>query len=280
MTQAELDSSESIESEQVDAVETESPEVEEVETEEPSESSADSGESHEQKVSFTPEQQKVLDKLAAEKTYKLREAERKAAQEREDLQRQIAEYKKYAPRDERPEVPDVPDRYDFDDDTQWRQAVEKRDQTLRQAAEWDAKQAIQSEREEQLALEQARLKQKQLAEKVEDYSKRAATLGVKPDELQAAGNAVAQFGLNDHVVNAILADDHGPLITKYLHQNVTVLDQLARLDPVSAGIALAGIKAEAAKLKKTVTTAPEPVEHLRGAGAPPKGKAPKGARFE
>lgn len=247
---------------------------------EPSESSPEQAAKPEQKIEFSPEQQAVVDKIAAEKTFKLREAERKAEQERRELQQQIEAMRSKLPQEKRPEVPEYPDRYDFDNEEQFRQAVRQRDELQRQQMQYDARQeAVVAQREEQKRL-QAQQQQQQLVEQAKTYTSNAEKMGIKAEELQQAGNMVAQYGLSDELAGEILQDEQGPLITKYLANNVAALDQLVRATPYQAGMLMNSIKAEAVKLKPNVSRAPEPVDHLNGNGAPPQERGPKGATFE
>ena len=98
---------------------------------------------------------------------------------------------------------------------------------------------------------------------------------------QAAGAIVGQFGIDDSLVQYILEDDHGPLITKYLSQNVTELDALRHLHPTMAAVRIATlIKSKAVALKPKYTNAPDPIRRPMPSSAQVKPKGPKGATFE
>ena len=106
-------------------------------------------------------------------------------------------------------------------------------------------------------------------------------MGIKSEELQVAGAAVSNFLVQEELVNFIIEDDHGPLITKYLSQNLTELDNLRSMSPIQAAIRITNeIKPKAAALKPKVNQAPDPVDTPQGAGISPKPKGPKGATFE
>ena len=123
--------------------------------------------------------------------------------------------------------------------------------------------------------------QEALNEKVASYSQRAVKLGISSEELQAAGNQVASFGMADEVVNYILEDDLGPAITKYLSQNITELDTIRSMAPAQAAVRIAThVREKAAALKPKVNAAPDPVDQPAKAGVAPKGRGPKGAIFE
>ena len=115
------------------------------------------------------------------------------------------------------------------------------------------------------------------------YSNKALELGIKQDELQAAGNAVAGYGLSDDLVMHILADSDGPLITKHLAANPQDGYQLATMSPYTVGQFLDGIKTKASALKPKTSSTPAPATNLQGNGVDPEaGKYThiKGAKFE
>lgn len=85
-----------------------------------------------------------------------------------------------------------------------------------------------------------------LVEKVQAYSQRAEKLGVSANELQAAGSVVGQFGIDDQLVQLILDDEKGPLITIYLSQNLAELEKLIQMPIIAATTHIATvIKAKA-----------------------------------
>lgn len=234
-------------------------------------------ESNDGKVTFSPEQQAVLDKVVAEKTFKLREIER----QNEALQHQMQTIQQQQPTATAPTVPDIPDPYQFDTDEEYRAAVVNRDKKIEELATFKQQEAIQAaqlQQQQQLQLQQ---QQQQLLTDVQTYTERATKLGINQVELQQAGNQIAAYGINDQLTQFILKDDQGPLITKYLASNPTTLEQLSQLDPMSAAVYIAtDVKTKAAGLKPKVPTAPEPVEPLRGNGVPPSKRGPAGATFK
>lgn len=245
-----------------------------------SESSPDTAEQPEAKITFSEEQQAVLDKIAAEKTFKLREAERKAEAKQKELEQRIAEMQRKLPQEQRPQVPDYPDRYDFDSEEQFKAAVAQRDKAVQDAIRYDARKEADLSQQEYQKRAQQMERQQELVGQAEKYTERAKQYGITPDELQQAGGFVKNYGLSEEVSRAILTDEQGPLITKYLAANVQALDALVRANPVTAGMALSQIKAEASKMKKPVSRAPEPASHLRGNSPPKADGSPKGMRFE
>jgi small-conductance mechanosensitive channel len=244
--------------------------------EQDSDSSTDAGETQKKTVKFDEEQQRIFDDAIGKKTFKLREVERQA----EALQRQLEDVQARLPKQERPQVPEAPDPFAISDE-EYRRQLSQRDEAVSRAAAYDAQQQYLQQQQYQLA-EQARQKQQEvLNSKIENYASRATKMGIKPEELQVAGATVSNFGIQDELVSFIIEDDHGPLITKYLSQNLTELDNLRSMSPIQAAIRITNeIKPKAVALKRKVNQAPDPVDTPQGAGISPKPKGPKGATFE
>ena len=214
-------------------------ELEEVETEgqeTDSDSSTDTEEVQEKQTKpvFDEQQQQVFDKAIADKVYKLREKEREA----EELKQRLQSLEQRMPKQERPSVPKEPDPYALSDQES-QQQLRMRDEAIARQAAFDAQQRFQQQEAERLQQERLMREQEALNEKVATYSQRAVQLGISNEELQAAGNAVASFGIADDVVNYILEDDLGPAITKYLSQNVTELDTIRAMSPAQAAVRIA-----------------------------------------
>jgi multidrug efflux pump subunit AcrB len=245
----------------------------EAEQAEPSETEAGSApEQGQKKVEFTPEQQAIFDRTIGDKVRKQREAERNAEQVRQELERVRA----MLPKDSRPDVPSMPDPYDED----FAQKVAARDKALTNAAAWDMRQAMAEHQRLEQATRQQQEQQQALSRSVETYSKRATAFGIKADELAAAGQAVANYGISQDLASFILADDKGPLITAYLARNPLELDALQGMSPLQAAVHIAtNIKARAAA-SRGISSAPEPPTVLGTGGVPKREPGPKGARYE
>lgn len=253
-------------------------EVQEVEESEEQETAAepstDSGETHDKPI-FTEQQQRIFDEAIGKKVFKLREKER----ETEQLRRQLEEFQKTETRS-RPFIPDMPDPFAVTDE-EYRRKVREREQALISVASYDAQQQMVEQHRRAVAEQAAQKQQEVLVEKVQSYSERAKTLGIRPDELQAAGAVVGNFGIDDSLVQYILEDDQGPLITKYLSQNVQELDNLRYMHPTQAAVRIATlIKSKAAALKPRLTNVPNPIRQPQPTGIAPKPKGPRGATFE
>lgn len=239
-------------------------------------SSPGSGGTQKQKVVFSEEQQRIFDQAIAEKTLKFREAERRA----EALEREREKLLQQMPKEQRPQVPEMPDPFAISDE-EYRRAVTERDERLKQAAAYDAQQRYLHEQQERMAEERRLQQQEALNSKIAAYASRATKMGIKPEELQVAGATVSNFGIQNDLVNFIIEDEQGPLITKYLSQNLMELENIRNLSPMEAAIRIATeIKPKAVALKRKVNQAPDPVETPQGAGISPKPRGPSGATFE
>ena len=243
-----------------------------IDLDEDSSTADDSDDTHEQKVTFSPEQQKVVNDLASKKAYEAREANRRA----NELEKRLKDLEAQKPAEQAPVIPPPPNPYDDDYEAQ----IAARDRALVAKAQYDANANYQRQQVQQQQYEVQRLEQETLTKTVTDYSVRAQKLGITESELQQAGSLVSQYGINDQVTRHILDDEQGPLITKYLSQNPHAMDTLNSLSPISAGLFIEqNIKPEAIKLKPRTTGAPPPIDTLNGAGVSQSQRGPKGATF-
>jgi len=263
--------------EQDEPLETEDQEEQEETPDPDSESATDSANStHEKQVEFTEEQQKVFNDAVGKKVFKLREKEREA----EALRRRLEELEAKIPQQGRPQVPESPDPFALSD-VEYRQKLVQRDQAIREAAAWEAQQqALQWQRQQAQFEQQQRQQERQQAE-VMAYADRAKKLGVAAAELQEAGTLVAGYGIDPALVEMILADDHGPLLTKYLAKNQLELERLVQMPVTMAAVRLAtDLKSKAVAMKPKVTKTPDPLNQPRNSGVSPKPRGPSGATFE
>jgi hypothetical protein len=263
--------------EQDEPLETEDQDEQEETPDPDSESATDSANStHEKQVEFTEEQQKVFNDAVGKKVFKLREKEREA----EALRRRLEELEAKIPQQGRPQVPESPDPFALSD-VEYRQKLVQRDQAFREAAAWEAQQqALQWQRQQAQFEQQQRQQERQQAE-VMAYADRAKKLGVAAAELQEAGTLVAGYGIDPALVEMILADDHGPLLTKYLAKNQLELERLVQMPVTMAAVRLAtDLKSKAVAMKPKVTKTPDPLNQPRNSGVSPKPRGPSGATFE
>ena len=244
--------------------------------EQDSESAPEAGENPEKHITFSEEQQRILDEAVGKKVFKLREKEREA----EALKKRLEELEAKIPEQRRPNVPDIPDPFALSDE-EYRRQLYQRDEALKQAIAYDQQQQMLKQQQQQLEQQRLQKQQEVLTEKVQSYSQRAVKLGIKAEELQAAGNTIAQFGIHDDVASYILEEDSGPLITTYLSKNLLELEKVREMSPAAAAVYIATtVKQKAAALKPKVNSAPDPLEQPHGAGTAPKPRGPSGATFE
>ena len=243
-----------------------------------SESSTDTEEAQEKstKPVFNEAQQESFDKAIGKKVFQISEKDR----EIKGLNARIKALEESIPKERRPVIPPTPDPYQLSDQ-EFRRKAGERDQAIARQAAYDAQQEA---REQERLLSQKQEQERYVAEqneKINSYSKKAAALGITPEELQVAGNTVAGFGVSQELVDYILDDDMGPAITMYLSKNAVELDNIRSMSPMQAAVRIENqIRAEAAKLKPKVSAAPPPVDTPQGAGSAPKARGPAGATFE
>ncbi|MBK28601.1 MAG: hypothetical protein CMO77_07180 [Verrucomicrobiales bacterium] len=241
------------------------------------ESATASEETHEEKVSFSEEQQAKVDEIIGQKTFKGRQRERElqAALESERKARQEAE--SLIPAETRPDVPPMPNPYDED----FQEKARQRDLAIQRAADYDANEKArrnaEQEQHNRLVQEQA-IKLQQIGQ---DYSKRAVQLGITEPELAQIGDRIKVFGLDEPIAEFILKDEQGPLIAKYLSDNPAELEEISQKDLTTAfSYVVEKIKPKASGLIVKPTDAPDPPELLKGSGMPPSRRGPTGATFE
>lgn len=220
----------------------------------------------------TAEEKPDLQKVIAEKAFEAREQKRRA----EELERRLKEIESQKPQEVRPDIPPVPDVYDDDFESK----MKARDDAILRQAAYDAQQRERQEFARQEEQRKQQEQQQQLANKAQEYTKRATALGVNAEELAQAGQRLAGH-VSEDVAGFILESDKGPLMTKYLAANPLEVDTLSQLNPMQAAVYLetqVKPKAEQYGVKKP-SQAPEPVETLSGRGANTE-PGPAGATFE
>lgn len=212
---------------------------------------------------FSPEQQAVFDREMGRKTAKIREMERQAEDERrqrEEIEAKLQQMQ--APT--RPDVPPMPDPFDDDFDDK----VKARDEAMANLYRYEAEQQSLRNQQEYLARQEQERVITNLRNTVAEYSSRADRLGIKAEELQVAGNTVAQFGMDPGVIEYILTDEQGPALTMYLSEHLMELEKLREMNPTRAAIYLeTQVKGKASRGRQRTPSAPAPTD--RPGGAPP-----------
>jgi hypothetical protein len=176
------------------------------------------------------------------------------------------------------DIPALPDP--FDDDYEVK--VKARDEALIAQTNYNAQNQNYLQQQQFDQQQAAQAKQVKIQESMTSYSQKATELGIKQEELQAAANTVANYGLTDDLVMHILADPDGPLITKHLAANARDGYELASMSPFAVGKFLDDIKSKAGALKPKKTSTSSPATNLQGNGAIPGDgyNNIKGAKFE
>lgn len=215
----------------------------------------------------TPEERtkKLEDSLAEANFHRRSERrEREAAQ----AQLQRLQHEQSANQGERPNIPDLPDQ--FDDD--FAEKLSKREGAIREAERFDANAGLQVQYQNQQAQQAQHHQQQAIQKSADTFRERATKLGVTETELKHNGERViSSQALTDAEVEMILTDEHGPLITKYLSENLGELERLAAMPPGSSQrmvTLITDIKQKASALQAKTTDTPAPLDGINGnAGA-------------
>ena len=179
------------------------------------------------------------------------------------------------PAEVRADIPELPDPYDDDFETK----MAARDEAITSAANFDAKARQADLVKEADAKAQEVKRQEVLVNSVKVYTDRAKDLGVTTQELEVAGSALVQAGINDELSTYILSDDKGPLITKHLAENPAAIDAMRAMTTMQAAVYIA-TQVKPNVSVKPKQSAPSPADTLSG-GAPQSGNGwPEGATFE
>jgi hypothetical protein len=187
-----------------------------------------------------------------------------------------AELRAQIPKPERPNLPKAPDPYS----ESYQQDIQDYTKAVTDQASYDAGERVRSESALQQQQANSRQQQEDANKAITDYSGRAEKLGIKPEELQKAGQSLSQYNIDDSVAAYILDEPVGPQITVYLSKNPALADELANMSPMMAVAKIASeIKMLAAGIKPQIDLAPDPGEVLSGKGASAGSKGPKGATF-
>lgn len=236
----------------------------------------DTGETPEEKITFSDDQQKVFDDAIGKKTFKNHQQAREFRDKESQLNSQIAELKAKIPEDVRPVIPEMPDSLDDNFDQQ----VQVREEAIRQAALFDGKQQAIGEQQQAAALQAQNAQTKEFNDISMGYAQRASTLGIKPEDLQQSGAVLGQMGISDALANQLLSEDTGPLMANYLAANPEVFDRLNSADQWSGGVILQDVRQKVAELKPQHTAAPTPADVLTGGSVPSTKRGPPGAKYE
>jgi len=223
-----------------------------------------------QELQFTPEQQELINSIVGSKVSKTKQIETELQKTREELVR----LRQQVPEDKPPVVPEIPDAYDPD----FSEKVAARDAAIKARFEFEQRQRQTEEQQRTLQQQAYHQQQQEMQMKAEQYKERATAKGIRPEELQLAGQAIFQAGISEAVAKHILGDPEGPSIAVHLAKNLAELHKLSQLDPMSAAAHLAlNVKP---KLQGTMASGKPPSVTLTGGGVPVMERGPKGATYE
>ncbi len=220
---------------------------------------------------LTPEAQGIVNKAIGRQHAKFREEQHRADGLEAELQRVRAQM----PQEQRPNIPDAPDPLDDNFDQQ----LEARDKVIREAAAFDVRQEVAIAQRTEAANRVQATQQATLAQSAQTYGKRAQDLGLNAAELQVAADMVAAYGVSDDMVQHILNDEQGPLITQYLAGNLNELETLGGMTPMQAAVHLATKIVPKMTAVPTNSGAPPPSDGLAGGGVPPGERGPEGTTY-
>ena len=197
-------------------------------------------------------------------------AKKQAERDRDAALKEVADLKQAQLNTNIPQaVGEMPDSLDFDTDAEFTQAKTQYINNIRAHANHDAQQAsIEQQRQQNIAAQQQKAYEAQQAS-ITKYSENAKTLGVDPQELKLAANAVASYGISSDLTMAILSESNGPLITKYLAANPQEVSNLNSMTAYQAGAYMATLSEKASALKPKPSSAPSPTTDISGTGADP-----------
>ena len=147
-------------------------------------------------VSFSPEQQEVFNAAIGRRVAAQKEAERQLAEARQQL-----EAIKPTLEEGEPVIPPPPDLWEDG----YEQKLAARDEAIAKHAESKLGRQAEEQRHQAEEQRQQEAAQQEMMTRVQTYTERAKGLGIAESDLQVAGNAVAQMGVDPSLVNEILA---------------------------------------------------------------------------
>ena len=234
---------------------------------------ADQSPAEEEKVTFDERQQAVFDASKAKDTKKFHDKRREADGYKAELDR----LKAAAPQPTRPVIPPMPDDTFADD---YDEQVKAHIDGNVNAAAFDAEQKVLQKQSQKRQFETQQKTIGEFNKKAESYSSKAKVLNISPEVLRVAGESIVSAQIPNDVQMHILSHENGPLITEFLGNNFTNLDELSRLDSASAGAYISSTILPKALAVKRSTSAPNPADRVSGGSAPLRERGPKGATFE
>ena len=193
------------------------------------------------------------------------------------LQQEVAKFRESQQQETAPAIPDMPSPYD--DDFEQRQA--ERDQAIRDAASFSAKQEAGLQQQRDYAAQQQQAEQQQTLQREQAFSDRAKKSGISDTEMNTALQTMAAYGgVGAEVAGFLVGDDQGPAITAHLAKNPNEILAIQGMNPMQGAVYIATEIRPKLASSTTTSSAPAPADSLGGGGAPPGDDGPRGATYE
>ena len=226
-----------------------------------------------------PEESESVEKRISKLTFKRHEEREKREEAERKLAEAQAEIKRLKGESDKVVIPPMPDSFDEN----YAEKVKAREVAIAKQAEFEAQAKIEQNRlnEQRIAQQQAVLKAIQ-TNKDKMYAT-AKTHGFKEEDFAEADVKVSKFIRSPEVATFILEREDSSLIVQHLANDVEALEKLGRMSPVNAAVFLATeIASKAAALKPKASSAPEPLEIVKGRSGGNKEDSPflNGVSFE
>ena len=192
--------------------------------------------------------------------------QKQAERERDALQAQLDEAQK------KQNVPpqaagDYPEEFDYDTAEEFKAAQTAYVKNVEANAVYKTQVEAYNVQQENQRIAAQQQKNQKLQEDVSSYTTRAESFGIKPDELQVAGNAVASYGVSNDITMALLADPDGPLLVKHLAANPLDVSNMNNMNPIQAAQFIEReLRPKAVRLKPKQSNTPNPSTDVKGDG--------------
>ena len=180
-------------------------------------------------------------------------------------------------------IPPMPDSFDYDDDTQYQQAVKNRDDAIRANTTFQNQNDAYLQDQQNTQLQQQQAAQVEAANLNSAFANNAKIVGATDKEYNDVIVTLNNGGITMQAAAEIMRlGEDGYYIAKYLAGNAAASDEFNRLSPVQQGMQMSDLKQKASVLKPKTSNAPSPAANLTGNGVDPsanKYKHSKGVKF-
>ena len=166
------------------------------------------------------------------------------------------------------DIPPMPDAFDDDFDVK----VKQRDEAIVAQANYNAQNQSYVQQQQFQQQQEAQTKALESQKVLQEHKGRAETLGIKPETMIAAENAVMGYGLPNELLSHIAGMKDSPLVINHLAANPMEGYELAGLvntNPYAISEFLGKINEKASALKPKTSNAPIPATTLQGNGVDP-----------